>query len=102
MIKSLREARQSKIREGFKALNPVHLEVRSAEDRASSRAERGMQMPYVSAMEINELRSTFSLAFERQIGLDPDHEQHETNVEMWQVGQLDNARQLADEDDYFA
>ncbi|KAL8280044.1 hypothetical protein RQP46_007625 [Phenoliferia psychrophenolica] len=68
LLKSIREARQSKIRLGLAALNPSHL-----------------QMPHASSLELNELRGFFTIAHKRLVMLDPERELHQAIDGMWQM-----------------
>lgn len=66
LLKDIREARQSKVRAGLRALNPIHL-----------------GMPNLSTLEIHALAPFFGQAFQRLVALDPDAERHGFIDELW-------------------
>ncbi|KAM0787027.1 hypothetical protein ACM66B_006293 [Microbotryomycetes sp. NB124-2] len=66
LLKDIREARQSKVRAGLGALNPIHL-----------------AMPNLSNMEIAEVRPFFTLAHKRLVMLDPDVDKQAEIEKMW-------------------
>ncbi|KAK4049676.1 DNA replication protein psf2 [Microbotryomycetes sp. JL201] len=66
LLKDIREARQSKVRAGLGALNPIHL-----------------AMPNLSNMEIAEVRPFFTLAHKRLVLLDPDVDKQAEIEKMW-------------------
>ncbi|GAA6022591.1 hypothetical protein JCM11491_000694 [Sporobolomyces phaffii] len=66
LLKDIREARQSKIREGLGAINSVHL-----------------GMPNLSAMEVNELKPFFSQAFVRLTQLEPLADVYKAREQKW-------------------
>ncbi|KAK4056146.1 DNA replication protein psf2 [Microbotryomycetes sp. JL221] len=66
LLKDIREARQSKIRLGLAALNPIDL-----------------GMPNLSNMEIAEVRPFFTLAHRRLVALDPDVDRQAELERMW-------------------
>ncbi|GAA5894653.1 DNA replication protein PSF2 [Sporobolomyces salmoneus] len=76
VLKDIREARQSKIREGLGAINSVHL-----------------GMPNLSSMEINELRPFFAQAFVRLSQLDPMADEYKEREMEW----LRNPEKLQEE-----
>ncbi|KAM0752907.1 Psf2-domain-containing protein [Meredithblackwellia eburnea MCA 4105] len=66
LLKDIREARQSKVREGLQAINSTHL-----------------AMPNLSQMELTELRPFFAGAHRRLLVLDPENELHSRIESLW-------------------